>query len=88
MHQKHPPVLHVVFILIAVGLAWVVLSTDLLWTVLRIPSPVALYYSYTEIFYVLVTAALVYVLVDRMLDRQSLIEQDLRESEHRLQLFI
>ncbi|MDE2132545.1 MAG: PAS domain S-box protein, partial [Betaproteobacteria bacterium] len=44
--------------------------------------------SYTEIFYVLVTAALVYVLVDRMLDRQSLIEQDLRESEHRLQLFI
>ena len=88
MNQKHPPVLQVVVILIAVGLAWVVLSTDLLWTVLRIPSPVALYYSYTEIFYVLVTAALVYVLVDRMLDRQSLIEQDLRESERRLQLFI
>ncbi|MDE2344210.1 MAG: PAS domain S-box protein [Betaproteobacteria bacterium] len=88
MPQKQPPVLRVVWILIAVGLAWVVLSTDLLWTMLRIPSPIALYYSYTEIFYVLVTAAMVYVLVDRMLDRQSIIEQDLRESERRLQLFI
>ncbi|MDE1943226.1 MAG: PAS domain S-box protein, partial [Betaproteobacteria bacterium] len=88
MPQKQPPVLRVVWILIAVGLAWVVLSTDLLWTLLRIPSPIALYYSYTEIFYVLITAALVYVLVDRMLDRQNIIEQDLRESERRLQLFI
>ncbi len=88
MRHRNRPVLRIVLALVLAGVAWVILSTDLLSVFFPTPFPLPPAYSYSEIFQVLVTAALAYVLVERILSRQSSVERELRENEERLHLLI
>ena len=80
--------LRLTLVLAAFGVLWVLLSNDLLSELAPGKAELSRYYIYVEWFYVLVTALLVYFLVKRLLDRQAVIEDELRLSEARLRLFI
>lgn len=80
--------LRLALVLAAFGVLWVSLSNDFMSEFAPGKAELSRYHTYVEWFYVLVTALLVYFLVKRVLDRQTVIEDELRSSEARLKLFI
>ena len=75
--------LRLALIYAAFGVLWIILSDSLLASVAPDVSTYSHYQTYKGWFFVVITAVLVFYLMRRALNRQSLIEEELRKSEER-----